>query len=140
MFKQTIAAAGLAAMALGAAAEAGDLRIVSWSVEQVDCSYGSGSYPDNPIGSMTISYGAPWIYSPPAGGSIDWLACGTNGAVARHMDITPDGEDHTIVLTSNPERALNVLLYPYLPSNPNGIFPGCRPWWPRTSRPTGTNP
>jgi len=122
MLKLAAAAAGLAAMAFSTAAEAGDLRIVSWSVEQVDCSYGSGSYPNNQIASMTISYGAPWVYSPPADGSIDWLACGTHGAVSRHMNITPDGDDHTIVLTSNPERALNVLLYPYLPSDPNGNF------------------
>ncbi len=122
MLRFAAAAAGLAAMVFGGPAHAGDLKIVSWSVEQVDCSYGSGDFPNNQIGSMTISYGAPWTYSPPADGSIDWLACGTHGAVARHMNITPDGNDHTIVLTSNPERALNVLLYPYLPSDPNGNF------------------
>lgn len=50
---------------LSSQALAGDLRIVSWSTDPITCSYGSGDYPNNPIETVVIGYGAPWIYSPP---------------------------------------------------------------------------
>lgn len=59
MFRRIAAADGLAAIMFAAPAQAGDLRIVSWSTEQVDCRYGSGDYPNNQIAAMTIAHGAP---------------------------------------------------------------------------------
>ena len=103
-----------------AAATAGSLRIVSWYSGTITCNYGPGDYPTGPVHSVKISYGAPWVYAPAPGSSIDWLVCGN--ALARHMSITPTSPDHTIVISGFPQRALNVLLYTYLPSNPNGNF------------------
>jgi thiamine pyridinylase len=103
-------------------ATAGSLKIVSWYAGSLSCSYGSGTYPNGPSRNVNIGYGAPWVFGAGAYGvpTIDWLKCGN--AVARNMAITTNSEDHTIVIPGFPQRALNVLLYNYLPSAPNNNF------------------
>jgi len=99
----------------------------------LNCDYGHGAFtPANTMGTVTATLGgAPATVSPPAGGRIDWLDCGASGSptpalnLARNLDIVHGvpGE-HTIVIASPPTRALNVLLYPYLPTDPaQGLLP-----------------
>lgn len=52
---------------------------------------------------------------------INWVDCG-GGLRTRNMNITPNSLDGLVVINGQQNRVLNALLYPYLPSNPNGDF------------------
>ena len=52
--------------------------------------------------------------------SFDGLEC--EGLNLGSIHTSRGGHDHTLVYNGNAERTLRVLLYPYLPSNPNGNF------------------
>ncbi|MBL7234110.1 type 2 periplasmic-binding domain-containing protein [Komagataeibacter oboediens] len=56
----------------------------------------------------------------PAGGMINSVEC--NGLKTREMHITPKGMDGYVVLNGRQKRVLNVSLYPFIPSLPNGNF------------------
>jgi len=51
---------------------------------------------------------------------INWVNCG--GLQTRMMNITPSGPDGLVVVNGQQTRVLNILLYPYIPSNPNANF------------------
>jgi hypothetical protein len=51
---------------------------------------------------------------------IDWAEC--QGLRTRKMNISPEGPDGLLVLNGKQTRVLNVDLYPYIPSSPNGNF------------------
>ena len=59
-------------------------------------------------------------YKHAGGAIIDWAECG--GLRTRAMNITPTGSDGLVLFTGKQSRVLNVALYPYIPSHPNGNF------------------
>jgi thiamine pyridinylase len=102
-------------------ATAGSLKIATWYGGSLSCAYGSGDS-GGPSRDIQIGYGRTWSFAAGADGvpTIDWLHCGN--LVLRNMAITPSSEDHLIIIPDQPKRALNVLLYNYLPSAPNNNF------------------
>lgn len=53
-------------------------------------------------------------------GSLDWVNCA--GLETRQMNVTAGGPNAYLAVTGAQTRVLNVSLYPYLPSNPDGNF------------------
>ena len=134
------AEAGQADMVEAAAAPSGNAGALSLTYAgtgaggvYLRCDYGRGAFtPANKMGSLTATAGGPAVTArPPAGGRIDWLDCGATGGaspelnLARNLDIVAGVPGtHSIVLAGGPTRALNVLLYPYLPTDPGqGLLP-----------------
>ncbi len=52
---------------------------------------------------------------------INWIQCGSY-IQTRAMSITSEGPDQTLILNGKQNRVLNVALYPYLPTMPDGDF------------------
>lgn len=108
-----------------AATTAGEAIIKNMSAASIQCSIDGYSVNDGwPIDwTITIDAGASYQVGPsykrtPA--VINWVDC--NGLATRQMSITPTGPDGYYVYTGHQTRTLNVALYPYLPSEPNGEF------------------
>ena len=102
-------------------ATAGSLKIATWYGGSLSCTYGFGN-PSGPGRDVQIGYGRTWSFTAGVDGfpRIDWLRCGS--VLLRNLAITPSSEDHLIIIPDQPRRALNVLLYNYLPSAPNNNF------------------
>jgi len=101
---------------------AGSLKIETWYAGPLTCTYGSGNFLSGRSQDIVIGYGRTWTFAAGANNipTIDWLRCGD--AIARNMAITGASQDHLIIIPDMPKRALNVLLYDYLPSAPNSNF------------------
>lgn len=107
------------------AARAGELIISNTSQATITCKVDGYTIATGwPFDwQIQISPGVPFHVGPSYQRSdpvINWVHCGT--LETRQMNITPSGPDGTVVLNGQQQRVLNVALYPYLPSNPNGNF------------------
>lgn len=99
-------------------AHAGELVIRNVSTNPITCHADGYSGWDIKVEPGIETRVGPNYASNPA--MIDWAEC--HGLRTRRMNITPEGPDGLLVLNGKQVRVLNVDLYPYIPTNPNGNF------------------
>ncbi|EGG76481.1 putative lipoprotein [Gluconacetobacter sp. SXCC-1] len=104
-------------LALPHAAFCGDLIVRNTGTADVTCHVVEGSRAG---GILTVRAHDVAHVSAPAGGMIGSVDC--NGLKTREMHITPGGMDGYLVLNGRQKRVLNVALYPFIPSLPQGNF------------------
>ena len=100
---------------------AGELAIYNLSSEDVECSVdGYGATREDGAHAFKIAPGQRLTIPPSLERErpgIDFVDCG-HGLRTRAMHVTPGGENRTLYLNGHQHRVLNVMLYPYLPTDP----------------------
>lgn len=123
MLVASAAACGLFATPL--AAFAGNAVIMNDSGAEISCTADGYTVATGWAFDWQIQIGAGQNFQlGPSGstpdGSLDWVDCG--GLKTRQMNVTASGPNAYLAVTGTQTRVLNVSLYPYLPSNPDGNF------------------
>ncbi|WP_342629461.1 hypothetical protein AAC691_06895 [Nguyenibacter vanlangensis] len=117
---RAMACAVLGSLCMSGAALAAELVIRNDGPASASCHFQAPATSPVAMPDRAVAAGATIHVLPPPGSLIDSVRCG--GLTARAMRIGPAGPNGFLRLNGRQTRVLNVALYPFIPSLPNGNF------------------